>query len=231
MKLSVVIPVYNEKNTLLALVQRVRTVPIDKEIILIDDCSIDGTRDLLKQLQQTEPDLKIIFHEYNQGKGAALNTGFKNVSGDIVIIQDADLEYNPDEYPHLLAPILDGRADVVYGSRFLGSTQRVHLYWHYVGNKFFTLLSNIFTNINLSDMETCYKVFKASLLERFSIRSRRFGIEPEITAKFAKMKCKIYEVPISYSGRDYTEGKKINWKDGVAALFWIFYYNIRRSLH
>ena len=231
MKLSVVIPVYNEKNTLLALVQRVRAVPIDKEIILIDDCSIDGTRDLLKQLQPTEPDLKIIFHEYNQGKGAALNTGFKNVSGDIVIIQDADLEYNPDEYPHLLAPILDGRADVVYGSRFLGSTQRVHLYWHYVGNKFFTHLSNIFTNINLTDMETCYKVFKASLLERFSIRSRRFGIEPEITAKFAKMKCKIYEVPISYSGRDYTEGKKINWKDGVAAIYWILYYNLRRSLH
>jgi glycosyltransferase involved in cell wall biosynthesis len=231
MKLSVVIPVYNEKNTLQALLQRVRNVPIDKEIILVDDCSIDGTRDLLKQLQQTETDLKIIFHEYNQGKGAALNTGFKNVSGDIVIIQDADLEYNPEEYPHLLAPILDGRADVVYGSRFLGSPQRVHLYWHYVGNKFFTLLSNIFTNINLSDMETCYKVFKASLLQRFSIRSRRFGIEPEITAKFAKMKCKIYEVPISYSGRDYTEGKKINWKDGIAALFWIFYYNIRRSLH
>jgi len=231
MKLSVVIPVYNEKNTLLALVQRVRTVPIDKEIILIDDCSIDGTRDLLKQLQQTEPDLKIIFHEYNQGKGAALSTGFKNVSGDIVIIQDADLEYNPDEYPHLLGPILDGRADVVYGSRFLGSTQRVHLYWHYVGNKFFTMLSNIFTNINLTDMETCYKVFKASLLKRFSIRSRRFGIEPEITAKFAKMKCKIYEVPISYSGRDYTEGKKINWKDGIAAVFWILYYNLRSSLH
>ena len=185
----------------------------------------------MKQLQQTEPDLKIIFHEYNQGKGAALSTGFKNVSGDIVIIQDADLEYNPEEYPHLLAPILDERADVVYGSRFLGSTQRVHLYWHYVGNKFFTHLSNIFTNINLTDMETCYKVFKASLLKRFSIRSRRFGIEPEITAKFAKMKCKIYEVPISYSGRDYTEGKKINWKDGVAAIYWILYYNLRRSLH
>jgi len=231
MKLSVVIPVYNEKNTLQALLQRVRNVPIDKEIILIDDCSIDGTRDLLKQLQQTEPDLKIIFHEYNQGKGAALNTGFKNVSGDIVIIQDADLEYNPDEYPQVLAPILDGRADVVYGSRFLGSPQRVHLYWHYVGNKFFTMLSNIFTNINLTDMETCYKVFKASLLERFSIRSRRFGVEPEITAKFAKMKCKIYEVPISYSGRDYTEGKKINWKDGVAAVYWILYYNLRCSLH
>lgn len=231
MKLSVVIPVYNEKNTLQALLQRVRAVPFDKEIILIDDCSIDGTRDLLKQLQDSEPDLKIIFHERNRGKGAALNTGFKNVSGDIVIIQDADLEYNPDEYPHLLAPILDGRADVVYGSRFLGSPQRVHLYWHYVGNKFFTLLSNIFTNINLTDMETCYKVFKASLLERFSIRSRRFGIEPEITAKFAKMRCKIYEVPISYSGRDYTEGKKINWKDGVAAVYWILYYNLRRSLH
>ena len=231
MKLSVVIPVYNEKNTLQALLQRVRNVPFDKEIILVDDCSIDGTRDLLKQLQDSESDLKIIFHEHNQGKGAALSTGFKNVSGDIVIIQDADLEYNPDEYLQLLAPILDGRADVVYGSRFLGSPQRVHLYWHYVGNKIFTLLSNIFTNINLTDMETCYKVFRASLLERFSIRSRRFGIEPEITAKFAKMKCKIYEVPISYSGRDYSEGKKISWKDGIAAVYWILYYNLRRSLH
>jgi glycosyltransferase involved in cell wall biosynthesis len=231
MKLSVVIPVYNEKNTLQALVQRVRNVPFDKEIILVDDCSVDGTRDLLKRLQETEPDLKIIFHEHNQGKGAALSTGFKHVTGDIVIIQDADLEYNPDEYPQLLAPILDGRADVVYGSRFLGSPQRVHLYWHYVGNKFFTLLSNICTNINLTDMETCYKVFKASLLKQFSIRSRRFGIEPEITAKFAKMKCRIYEVPISYSGRDYAEGKKINWKDGVAAVYWILFYNLRRSLH
>jgi len=231
MKLSVVIPVYNERNTLQALLQRVRTVSFDKEIILVDDCSIDGTRDLLKQLQDSEPDLKIIFHEYNQGKGAALSTGFKNVSGDIIIIQDADLEYNPEEYPQLLAPILDGRADVVYGSRFLGSPQRVHLYWHYVGNKFLTLLSNIFTNINLTDMETCYKVFRASLLERFSIRSRRFGIEPEITAKFARIKCKIYEVPISYSGRDYSEGKKINWKDGIAAVYWILYYNLRRSLH
>jgi len=231
MKLSVVIPVYNERNTLQALLERVKNVPFDKEIILIDDCSIDGTRDLLKQLQETETDLKIIFHDRNQGKGAALSTGFKNVSGDIVIIQDADLEYNPEEYPQLLAPILDGRADVVYGSRFLGGVQRVHLYWHYVGNKFFTLLSNIFTNINLTDMETCYKVFKASLLERFSIRSRRFGIEPEITAKFSRMKCRIYEVPISYSGRDYSEGKKINWKDGVAAVYWILYYNLRRSLH
>jgi len=231
MKLSIVIPVYNEKDSLQALLQRVRKVPFDKEIILIDDCSTDGTRDLLKQLQQSEPDLKIIFHERNRGKGAALNTGFKNVTGDIVIIQDADLEYNPEEYPKLLGPILDGRADVVYGSRFLGGPQRVHLYWHFVGNRFFTTLSNIFTNINLSDMETCYKIFKASLLERFSIHSQRFGIEPEITAKFAKMKCRIYEVPISYSGRDYTEGKKINWKDGAAAVFWIFYYNLRRSLH
>jgi len=231
MKLSVVIPVYNENSTLRSLLLRVRNVPVDKEIILVDDCSTDGTRDLLKQLQAAEPDLKIFFHERNQGKGAALSTGFKNVAGDIVIIQDADLEYNPDEYPKLLAPILDGRADVVYGSRFLGSPQRVHLYWHFVGNKFFTHLSNIFTNINLSDMETCYKVFKASLLERFSIRSRRFGIEPEITAKFAKMKCRIYEMPISYSGRDYTEGKKINWKDGIAAVYWILYYNLRSSLH
>ncbi len=213
MKLSVVIPVYNENSTLRSLLQRVRNVPVDKEIILVDDCSTDGTRELLQKIQKNEPDLKIIFHERNQGKGAALNTGFKNVTGDIVIIQDADLEYNPEEYPKLLAPIFDGRADVVYGSRFLGSPQRVHLYWHYVGNKFFTHISNIFTNINLSDMETCYKVFRASLLQRFSIRSRRFGIEPEITAKFAKMKCRIYEVPISYSRRDYSEGKKEKGKE------------------
>ena len=165
------------------------------------------------------------------GKGAALATGFKQVEGDIVIIQDADLEYNPEEYPVILAPILDGRADIVYGSRFLGSPQRVHLFWHYVGNKTLTLFSNIFTNINLTDMETCYKAFRSTLLPRFTIRSKRFGIEPEITAKFARLKCKIYEVPVSYSGRDYAEGKKIGWKDGLAAFFWIVYYNLNRSMH
>lgn len=231
MKLSIVIPVYNEKDTFLNLLDRVRQTPFDKEIILVEDCSTDGTRDILKKLSEEDPSLKCVFHEENMGKGAALATGFKQVEGDIVLIQDADLEYNPEEYPVLLAPILDGRADVVYGSRFLGSPQRVHLFWHYVGNKIFTLFSNIFTNINLTDMETCYKAFKSSLLPKFTIRSKRFGIEPEITAKFARLKCKIYEVPVSYSGRDYAEGKKIGWKDGVAAFFWIVYYNLNRSMH
>lgn len=231
MKLSVVIPVYNEKDTFLNLLDRVRQTPFDKEIILVEDCSTDGTRDIVKKLAEEDTSLKCVFHEKNMGKGAALATGFKHVEGDIVIIQDADLEYNPEEYPVILAPILDGRADVVYGSRFLGSPQRVHLFWHYVGNKTFTLFSNIFTNINLTDMETCYKAFRSTLLPRFTIRSKRFGIEPEITAKFARLKCKIYEVPVSYSGRDYAEGKKIGWKDGLAAFFWIVYYNLNRSMH
>jgi glycosyltransferase involved in cell wall biosynthesis len=231
MKLSIVIPVYNEKDTFLSLLDRVRQTPFDKEIILVEDCSTDGTRDILKKLAEEDTSLKCVFHEKNMGKGAALATGFKQVEGDIVIIQDADLEYNPEEYPVILAPILDGRADIVYGSRFLGSPQRVHLFWHYVGNKTLTLFSNIFTNINLTDMETCYKAFRSTLLPRFTIRSKRFGIEPEITAKFARLKCKIYEVPVSYSGRDYAEGKKIGWKDGLAAFFWIVYYNLNRSMH
>jgi len=231
MKLSIVIPVYNEKDSFLTLLERVKQTPFDKEIILVEDCSTDGTREILKKLAKEDTSLKCVFHEKNMGKGAAIATGFKHVDGDIVIIQDADLEYNPEEYPVILAPILDGRADVVFGSRFLGGTQRVHLFWHYVGNQLFTLVSNIFTNINLTDMETCYKAFKSSLLPQFTIRSKRFGIEPEITAKFARLKCKIYEVPISYSGRDYAEGKKIGWKDGVAAFFWIVYYNLNRSMH
>jgi glycosyltransferase involved in cell wall biosynthesis len=231
MKISVVIPVYNEKDTFLNLLDRVRQTPFDKEIILVEDCSTDGTRDIVKKLAEEDTLLKCVFHEENMGKGAALATGFKQVEGDIVIIQDADLEYNPEEYPVILAPILDGRADIVYGSRFLGSPQRVHLFWHYVGNKALTLFSNIFTNINLTDMETCYKAFRSTLLPRFTIRSKRFGIEPEITAKFARLKCKIYEVPVSYSGRDYAEGKKIGWKDGLAAFFWIVYYNLNRSMH
>jgi glycosyltransferase involved in cell wall biosynthesis len=231
MKLSVVIPVYNEKDTFLNLLDRVRQTPFDKEIILVEDYSTDGTRDIVKKLAEEDTSLKCVFHEKNMGKGAALATGFKQVEGDIVIIQDADLEYNPEEYPVILAPILDGRADIVYGSRFLGSPQRVHLFWHYVGNKTLTLFSNIFTNINLTDMETCYKAFRSTLLPRFTIRSKRFGIEPEITAKFARLKCKIYEVPVSYSGRDYSEGKKIGWKDGLAAFFWIIYYNLNRNMH
>ena len=231
MKISVVIPVYNEIDTIEEILARVDKVAIKKEIIVIDDLSIDGTRERLKKIVADKENVRVIYHNRNKGKGAALRTGFESVTGDIVIIQDADLEYDPNEYPRLLEPISDGRADVVYGSRFIGGPHRVLFFWHYVGNKLLTLISNALTNLNLTDMETCYKVFKASLLERFSIRSRRFGIEPEITAKFARMKCRIYEVPITYSGRDYSEGKKINWKDGVAAVYWILYYNLRRSLH
>jgi glycosyltransferase involved in cell wall biosynthesis len=228
-KLSVVIPVYNEKETILALISRVNNVPLEKEIIIIDDRSTDGTREILKNFSHTST--KILFHETNQGKGAALRTGFSQVQGDIVIIQDADLEYNPEEYPVLIGPILDGHADAVFGSRFAGGPHRVLLFWHYVGNKLLTTLSNMFTNINLTDMETCYKAFRAALLPQFTIESNRFGIEPEITAKFARLRCRIYEVPISYSGRDYTEGKKIGWKDGLAAIYWIIYYNLKKSLH
>lgn len=231
MKLSVVIPVFNEKDTVLTLIKRVRQIPINKEIIVIEDGSSDGTQEILKSLSNDDQDLKILFHQKNQGKGAALRTGFKYVQGDIVIIQDADLEYNPEEYPKIIEPILDGRADVVFGSRFLGGPHRVLLFWHYVGNLILTTFSNIFTNINLTDMETGYKAFKASLLPKFTINSNRFGVEPEITAKLAKLNCRIYEVPISYSGRDYSEGKKIDWKDGMAAFFWIIYYNLKKEFH
>jgi glycosyltransferase involved in cell wall biosynthesis len=229
MKISVVIPVYNESSTITQLIARVKNVPLDKEIIVVDDCSTDGTTEVLKNLSDSS--VRLLFHEKNQGKGAALRTGFSQVRGDIVIIQDADLEYNPDEYPHLIAPIKDGLADVVFGSRFAGGPHRVLLFWHYVGNKLLTTLSNMFTNINLTDMETCYKAFRATLLPQFTIESDRFGIEPEITAKFARLKCRIFEVPVSYSGRDYTEGKKIGWKDGLAAIYWIIYYNLKKTLH
>jgi glycosyltransferase involved in cell wall biosynthesis len=224
--ISVVIPVYNEATTVKELIAQVQSVPIDKEIIIVDDGSSDGTRDVLRGLQGQER-LTILFHEKNQGKGAALRTAFQQVKGDIVIIQDADLEYDPQEYGKLIKPILDGKADVVYGSRFLGGPHRVLLFWHYVGNKILTLFSNMLTNLNLTDMETCYKVFKASLLKQFSIESNRFGVEPEITTKLARLKCRIYEVDISYSGRDYTEGKKINWKDGIAAFYWIIKFTLR----
>ena len=224
MKISVVVPVYNEKNTIREIVRRIQQVSFEKEIIIVDDYSTDGTREILKGMAGNN--LKILFHDKNQGKGAALRTGFQEVTGDIVIIQDADLEYNPQEYSILIQPILDGKADAVYGSRFLACPHRVLLFWHYVGNKFLTTLSNLFTNLNLTDMETCYKAFRSSLLKNIEIESKRFGFEPEITAKLAKLKCRIYEVPISYSGRDYSEGKKINWKDGIAAFFWIIRYNI-----
>jgi len=221
MKLSIIIPVFNEKTTIEEIIRRVQAAEVgfEKEIIVVDDASEDGTRQILESLNQSN--IKIYHHSKNQGKGAALRTGFSKAEGDIILIQDADLEYDPKDYSILLEPLLDGRADVVFGSRFLGGPHRVFFFWHYVGNKLLTTLSNMFSNMNLSDMETCYKVFKRELLDKITLKSKRFGIEPEITIKFAKLNCKIYEVPISYSGRDYTEGKKIGWKDGVAAIFHI----------
>jgi len=223
--ISVVIPVYNEAKTIKEIVRRVQAVDLVKEIIIVDDSSTDGTKDILNELKD-EKEITVFFHQTNQGKGAALRTAFQHVKEEIVIIQDADLEYDPQEYSKLIKPIIEGKADAVYGSRFLGGPHRVLFFWHYVGNKMFTLLSNMLTNLNLTDMETCYKIFKTSLLNQFTIESNRFGVEPEITAKLAKLKCRIYEVDISYSGRDYTEGKKINWKDGIAALYWILKYNL-----
>jgi glycosyltransferase involved in cell wall biosynthesis len=222
MKVSVVIPVYNEAATLRELLGRVDAVPLAKEIIVVDDGSTDGTRELLRA--GLGANVVVVLHERNQGKGAALRTGFGRVTGDIVLVQDADLEYDPSEYPRLLKPILEGKADVVYGSRFGGETHRVLFYWHYVGNRFLTMLSNMFTNLNLSDMETCYKVFRAEILERVRFRSNRFGFEPEFTAKVARLGCRIYEVPVSYHGRGYEAGKKITWKDGIAAIACIFRY-------
>ena len=223
MKLSVVIPVYNEKNTILCVIDRVRDVELEKEIIVVDDCSTDGTREILQTLPPSD-DLKIILQPQNAGKGAALRKGFSSVSGDIVVIQDADLEYDPAEYPDLMQPILANKADVVFGSRFLGGPHRVLLFWHSVGNRFLTTLSNMLTDLNLTDMETCYKVFRADILKKITLRENRFGFEPEFTAKVGKARFRIYEVPISYSGRDYSEGKKIGWKDGVAAIYFIFRY-------
>ncbi len=219
MKLSVIIPVYNERDTIEEIIRRVRAVDLDleKEIIVVDDGSTDGTREVLESLDL--PDTRILLHDRNIGKGAALRNGFDLAEGDIVLVQDADLEYDPREYPKLLEPIIDGRADVVYGSRFLGGPHRVLYFWHYIGNKFLTTFSNMLSNLNLTDMETCYKVFRRDVLKKISLKSPRFGFEPEITVKLAKLRCRIYEVPISYSGRDYAEGKKIGWKDGLAALF------------
>ena len=225
MKLSVVIPVYNEKGTILEVLKRVRAVALPKEIIVVDDYSSDGTRELLNGLPPSG-DLKIILQPGNMGKGAALRTGFAAVSGDIVVIQDADLEYDPAEYGNLIQPILADKADVVFGSRFLGGPHRVLLFWHSVGNRILTTLSNMLTDLNLTDMETCYKVFRADLLKRITLRENRFGFEPEFTAKVSKARCRIFEVPISYSGRDYSEGKKIGWKDGVAAIYFIFKYRL-----
>ena len=229
-KVSIVIPVYNEEETLaeiVALVQQV-DLPFAKEIILIDDASTDGTHAVIEQL--SDENLVKVFHEHNQGKGAALRTGFARATGDIVVIQDADLEYDPNEYPKLFQPILDGRADVVYGSRFVGSdAHRVLYFWHMLGNKFLTLLSNMTTNLNLTDMETCYKVFRRDILKQITVTEDRFGFEPEITAKVARLHCRIYEVGISYSGRTYGEGKKINWRDGVSALRCIIKFGLFQS--
>lgn len=222
--LSIVIPVYNEINTIDEIVRRVQDVRFEKEIIIVDDCSNDGTRERIREIPGDN--IRKIFHEKNKGKGAALRTAFQHVTGDIVIIQDADLEYNPKEYHNLIEPILDGRADVVYGSRFLGGPHRVLFFWHYVGNKILTTLSNMLTNLNLTDMETCYKVFKADVIKNINITSNRFSFEPEITAKLARKKYIIYELPVSYSGRDYNEGKKIGWKDGIVAFYCIIRYNL-----
>jgi glycosyltransferase involved in cell wall biosynthesis len=227
MKLSVVIPAYNETATIRDIVKLVMAVDVgmEKELVLVDDCSTDGTRDILNQLAAEHPGWRILFHEHNQGKGAALRTGFAAATGDIVVIQDADLEYDPRDYPVLLGPILEGRADVVFGSRFLGGgPHRVCYFWHYMGNKLLTTLSNMMTNLNLTDMEVCYKVFRREVLQGLIIQEARFGFEVEITAKVAHRKWRIYEVPISYYGRSYEEGKKITWKDGFRALWCICKY-------
>jgi glycosyltransferase involved in cell wall biosynthesis len=243
-KISVVIPVFNEKSTLDEILRRVLETEMRKEVIVVDDCSSDGTRKILEDMAALQArgeasapaqdgldsiplaDLRFFFQSANQGKGAALRRGFAEVTGDIVLVQDADLEYNPRDYPNLLEPLLDGRADVVYGSRFLGGPQRVHYFWHYVANKALTLLSDIFTNLKLTDMETCYKVMLTPVIRGINLKSNRFGFEPEVTAKIAKGNWRVYEVPISYAGRTYEEGKKITWKDGVMALWYIVRYTV-----
>ena len=228
MKLSVVVPVYNERATVREVIGRVLAVPIDIELLCIDDGSSDGSREILAELQQKHPQIRALLQPRNMGKGAALRRGIQEATGDFVIIQDADLEYDPSEYPQLLEPLIQGRADVVFGSRFLGGgPHRVLYFWHSVGNWFLTLLSNCFTNINLTDMETCYKVFRREVIQSIPLEEDRFGFEPEITVKVARRKLRIYEVGISYSGRTYEEGKKIGWKDGVRALYCLVKYSLK----
>jgi glycosyltransferase involved in cell wall biosynthesis len=224
MKISVIIPVYNEKSTISEIVARVRATDLEKEIIIVDDGSTDGTSQKLAEIDSQFENVNVLFHQKNRGKGATLRTGFAAASGEIIIIQDADLEYDPRDYEMLLVPILDGRAEVVYGSRFLGGRHRVLFFWHYVGNKFLTLLCDALSNLNLTDMETCYKVFKKEVLDDIQLKSNRFGFEPEFTMKIAKKGFRVYEVPISYSGRTYEEGKKIGWRDGLAAIFAILWF-------
>jgi glycosyltransferase involved in cell wall biosynthesis len=230
MKVSIVIPCYNEKNTIEKIVEAVRSAPLEsREIIVVDDCSQDGTQAVLKEKISQMVD-QVIYHPVNRGKGAALRSGFAAASGDIILVQDADLEYSPDDYPVLLDPLISGKADAVFGSRFMGGRpHRVLFFWHMVGNRFLTLLSNMFTNLNLTDMETGYKAFRAPLIKSILLEEDRFGIEPEIVAKLARSGCRIYEVGISYNGRNYSEGKKVNWKDGIRAAYAIMKYNLQRQ--
>jgi len=225
-KLSIVIPVYNERDTMeqvIRCVQQSDTMGLEKEIVVVDDGSTDGTREVLAR-HDGKGGVLVLYQEHNQGKGAALRRGFDEITGDLVIVQDADLEYDPSDYPSLLRPILEGKADVVYGSRFLGGPHRVMFFWHYVGNRMLTTLSNMLTNLNLTDMETGYKLFRSDILRQVRLRSNRFGFEPEVTAKIARLRCRIYETPVSYHGRTYEEGKKIGWKDGVQAVYCILRY-------
>jgi glycosyltransferase involved in cell wall biosynthesis len=227
-KLSVLVPVYNEERTLKTIVGRIRAVALPMEIICVDDCSTDSSRRILAELEASGAVDRVILHPVNRGKGAAIRTGIGAATGDVIVVQDADLEYDPAEYPKLLQPILDDKADAVFGSRFLGGGGRVLYFWHYVGNRILTLMSNVFTNVNLTDMETCYKVVRAPLMRSLVLTSNRFGFEPEITARLAQAGARIWELPISYSGRTYAEGKKIGWKDGVAAFWHILRYNLVR---